>query len=232
MAKNQYLRADQKFIRVIGELDESLTPDSYIEGKGYYLESGSVWIYNEGRPFRDPDRFPYFWYDTINDKYVYSKPDESVAAEFDVENTSNTTFERIVEETVEGEVLYDPEMVRDMNAAAEIYKPEIKEGDDFLTQLIKTIILEKGTDTNAYKSRVDSKYILNNLITALDGDTKMSMKYFAIWKELLGFDFTIDIWDNGKDSSSKLKSIIKYDSRTCKIIIDEVKGLTEKNENK
>ena len=61
-----------------------------------------------------------------------------------------------------------------------------------------------------------------NIKAALMGPTKMSIKNFNTWNELLGTGYEIRIYDAGVDTQFPLKHDIVYSSCTDKVYIENV----------
>lgn len=86
--------------------------------------------------------------------------------------------------------------------AGNIFIPTIKEDDDPLTYLVKSMIIKKEINLSDYKSNYDKsqEHLLNNMRSALIGTTKTtSINYFLEWCKIMGLDWYIRVWDNGVD---------------------------------
>lgn len=92
-------------------------------------------------------------------------------------------------------------------ASTKRYVPVFKESDDFLKILIKAAIIIKEIDMNYLKAEVSDGYVINNLLSILKGDTKMSTKQFNRFCELLKVKISIKMED---DSSSENAYPMKY----------------------
>lgn len=103
----------------------------------------------------------------------------------------------------------DLEMI---NNSAEVFAPKIKEGDDFLKQIVKQALDEKQISIKNYKNKFSKPHTLNNIKSALVNKTKTSINNFEQWAELLGFDWEIRIFDNGTDKSNPLEVEIVFRS--------------------
>lgn len=214
---DQYISNDTCTVNVLGAIDikdDKLT-GLYIDGKGYIGEDETVWIYSQNKP-KNADQYPYFWINK-DDKVEYSNPEKSVKDSFNCKNIVDMSLVNIIETTKEHEVLFDEKVLNDINSSSSNYIPIIKDSDDFLKKIVKTIIATKKIDLNRLKSKTTEKYVLPNMRSALDNDTKMSVNYFNIWMELLGCDFYINIADNGTDEIDPLKFPQTYQSTTNKI---------------
>ena len=99
-----------------------------------------------------------------------------------------------------------------MNNSAEVFAPKIKEGDDFLKQIVKQALEEKQISIKHYKNKFNKPHTLNNIKSALINKTKTSINNFEQWAELLGFDWEIRIFDNGQDKQNPMKVDIVFRS--------------------
>jgi len=99
-----------------------------------------------------------------------------------------------------------------MNNSAEVFAPKIKEGDDFLKQIVKQALEEKQISIKHYKNKFSKPHTLNNIKSALINKTKTSINNFEQWAELLGFDWEIRIFDNGQDKQNPLEVEIVFRS--------------------
>lgn len=236
----QYIHAKDKTVMVMGyietvTLNESkdwidiINKDKYIDGKGYIYVDGSIWIYSkDGKPY-NTSGYPYFWINETKTEFedggkiekaevCFSHPDEELAKYFREEHLVDLSMKLIVDNTSEDEELYNEQAINDMNAAAAIFVPNIKDEDDFLKKLIKNAIIEKHIDISRLKYRMTEKYSLPNMKAALQSKTKMSVLYFLSWCELLGLDFTIMVEDNGTDPQDPLKERLYYVSRKDQVL--------------
>jgi hypothetical protein len=99
-----------------------------------------------------------------------------------------------------------------MNNSAEVFAPKIKEGDDFLKQVVKQALEEKQISIKHYKNKFSKPHTLNNIKSALINKTKTSINNFEQWAELLGFDWEIRIYDNGLDKQNPMDVDIIFKS--------------------
>lgn len=200
-----------------GELDAQLK-----EGKGYVI-NGIVYVYY-GIKEKEPgiNTKPECKFVLLGNKedtaniVTSDSLSEEVMQKSKYSNSSKVDLEYIGKTTDPDEVLYDEEIIYNMNAATAKFIPIINEDDDFLKKIIKSIIIAKNVDINRYKSKMGTKYWLTNLKSALIGKTKMSVLNFAIWIELLGVDFDIIIRDNGTDGDT-LRNPLVYLSSTNQV---------------
>lgn len=214
----QYISTKNRTTEVVGYIDLEKGgspingPVRYLANKGYIDENGVVWIFSSiGKPVR-ANEYPYFWLNASGEK-EFSSPSPDMIGLYNEQKLYDLSKDNTINITKEGEVLFNEAELNDMNAAAEVYVPTEKEKDDFLKKIIKRAIIEKGINTARLKSKTGKKnYVVSNMITALEGDTKMSVSYFGIWCELLGLDFQIGVTDSGTDKISPLKKPVVYDS--------------------
>lgn len=96
-------------------------------------------------------------------------------------------------------------------ASTKRYVPVFKESDDFLKILIKAAIIIKEIDMNYLKAEVSDGYVINNLLSILKGNTKMSTKQFNRFCELLKVKISIKMEDDGSsDNAYPMKYPIIY----------------------
>lgn len=231
----QYLNTNDRTVEVIGVSDgnasSTISGDKYVESKGYLFERAitkgkapiendevGVWIFCQSKPLH-PDTYPYFWQaekrdddGSVRTVLEFSDPTKIILNAFTVDNMRDMSVVAIIDKTVPGEELFNEEELNDINASSNFYVPIIYERDDFLKQLVKATIIEKGININKLKSKTDEKYQIPNMVAALRNSTKMSVMYFACWMELLGCDFTIRVNDDGQEHADRLKNPVIYSS--------------------
>ena len=222
-----YIEGNEKLVRIIGTVEKNNTGREtglFTDGKGYKDENGNIWIYSfAGKP-KNANEYPFFWIsDGIKE---FSNPSPEVLKTWQIDNAVAADLDTI-KLTTKDEQNYKKKQIRDMNACGSKYVPVVLESDDFLKMLIKHIILEKDINISRLKYKMSAKYSLPNMTAALNTSTKMSTTYFQTWAELLGFDFTISITDNGTDSINPLKGTIKYDSYHNKVVFIDENGNEE-----
>ena len=125
--------------------------------------------------------------------------------DMDIESITN----KIKEQT---ERFTSEEDLEVMNNSAEVFAPKIKEGDDFLKQVVKQALEEKQISIKHYKNKFSKPHTLNNIKSALINKTKTSINNFEQWAELLGFDWEIRIYDNGMDKQNPMEVDIIFKS--------------------
>ena len=74
--------------------------------------------------------------------------------------------------------------------------------------MVKAAIIKKGIDINRLKVKTEQKYVLPNMRSVLDNETKMSTTNFYRWMDLLGVNFNMVISDDGSDSETLKNPII------------------------
>lgn len=132
---------------------------------------------------------------------------------FSVENVIDMDFESMAETIKELAKKYtSDEDLEVINNSSEVFTPKIKDGDDFLKQIVKQALDEKKINLKLYKNKFSKPHTLNNIKSALVNKTKTSITNFEQWAELLGFDYEITIKDNGTDKLNPLKCEITYKS--------------------
>lgn len=207
-----------------GEDQEEFSNEEIIEtckhlqnGKGYVIND-LVYVYYDKKPKRVTSPVPFFTV-TIRESNNYrieartpAGPEET-QKNFSIDKMVNYSYEKILAETTGNEVLYDEDMLNDMNSARSKFIPIVNKKDDYLKKLIKYVIIKKDVDINRYKSAMDTPYALTNMKSALIASTKMSVTNFLMWVELLGVDFEILVEDNGMDPVNPMKESLLYRSR-------------------
>lgn len=189
-----------------------------IDNKGYVDENGLIWIYKKEEPERK-SVFGYIPWFTVKEEdgknvYQFSKRNlKDVDERFRIENVGDFSFKKIADTIKEDEKLYNEKILNDINSSTSVFHPEIKEEDDFLKKLLKTIILLKDVNIAKYVSKVPEKYILSNMKQGLVNKSKTSAINFLNWSELLGIKFHVIIEDDGTDTDP-LKEVLHYDNKT------------------
>lgn len=181
--------------RVEGEFNSSkIDPDrKFINEKGYLdTKDNHAWIYVNEKP-RDPNQYPYFWIE--DGKCIKSDPAPDIYDQFIINKLVNYNIDHIIEEASKSDnsELYDVEVINDLNASSEIFRPVIYVKDDFLKKSIKTVINTLNVSLSKYKYKMTQKYMISNMKSALLSPTKMSTMYFNAWAEMLGLKITMII---------------------------------------
>lgn len=192
-------------------------PDELEDGKGYVI-GNIVYVYSKEKPNVKTSSVPLFWFTKFVDKNNYTlkthvpMPVEEICKKFSIDHMVDVSYTRILNETTGDEVLYNEQMINDMNVARSKFTPIVNTGDDYLKRLVKYIIIKKDVDINRYKSVMDTPYALTNMKSALCATTKMSVTNFLMWVELLQVDFSILVTDNGVDKVNPLREGLLYRS--------------------
>lgn len=204
---------DDRTYSVLGYIGEV---DGYIDNKGYIdKKTGKIYICSKNEPpFHDD--VPVLKVDGDNIEKVEPQF-SSISDKFHEDKIYTLSLDHICEATSGNEVLYDEDMLADMNASTSLFIPTINESDDPLKKLIKQAIIDKAIDINRLKHKMPQKYGLTNMKSALIGKTKMSITNFNIWCELLGINYEVILSDNGNDTQDPLKGVIHYDNTTNRI---------------
>lgn len=202
--------------------------NAFKDGKGYIDESGNIWIYKKTKPTTALG-IPWFSFteeeigDEIRTTFSWNKKCLAKIKEyFKEENLSSSTVESIASDTEEDEVLYNQEMLDDLNAGGDIWIPEIKKTDDFLKLIVKNILIDNIINLNSRKHLMPKSFQISNLKAGLKGDTKTSPTTFNIFSELLGFEFDITVRTKSGGKFPPLRHEYKYTSYNNKVEINEV----------
>lgn len=209
-----YLPYKDRTYSVLGYLGKV---DEYKDNKGYIDEkTGRIFICAKNEPPFHTD-VPILFVDengTLEKKDVNAPQIQEIFREAYAYDLS---YKSIVDQTKEGEQLYNEEALADINAATSVFVPTINEEDDPLKKIIKQTIISKKIDINRLKHKMPQKYGLTNMKSALIGKTKMSITNFNIWCELLGVTYEFAIFDNGTDTQTPLYRPIHFRSDTNRL---------------
>lgn len=85
----------------------------------------------------------------------------------------------------------------------EIFAPPIRDNDDILKRVIKTVLQNMKLNIKTLKSKFNNDYDLNNLKSQLIKPGSMSSKYFARWAEIL--DIEVEVVIRNKPGFNRLK---------------------------
>lgn len=216
------LTYDEDIMKELGDVtSKKLTVADFKENKGYVDDEGYIFIFREN-PSRK-ETIP--WFTIIMNSE--GKPalkfnqyrNEELRKAFRIERVGDLSMKRIIDESSPDDVLYDEQVLNDIMNATSKFIPEIKDEDDFLKKVIKTIILEKDVDVHKYKKLMKHSYELSNLLQSLTGKTKISPFVFLIWMELMGCHFKLTVQDNGSDKQNPLPFTVEYDSKRDAVLI-------------
>lgn len=185
-----------------------------IEGLGY-MENGLVYIYN-GELKRSNPR-PGLYTKTVETKkgkikqeyfFIGDEPDYKGIFPVDevLELDANAIFNNL---NSDPEGFMKAEEMESISADRDVYVPIIKDTDDFLKVAIKKAIIAKKINLkNKYKDQFTNQHQLTNMMSSLKGNTKMSVIYFIYWANLLGLDWNLTLYDNGKDPMNPINEDI------------------------
>lgn len=152
---------------------------------------------------------------------VIKEPNESEIEHYLSSKVITFEIDRLLEK-IKSEDFMSPEEIERINMNSEFRKFDINPDDDFLKVIVKTVINTKKVNLKIYANRLAERHSLGNMISSLSGKTKMSVNYFQIWSELLGFDYKLTISDAGDDPIAPLKDDIYYDSIEGEVKVDGV----------
>ena len=205
------------FVYISGnEFPDVSYPCFMITDDGKIIKNDSPVIFNAKALFKDSDRLK----EVVNkysekskrlkDLLGMLKGDELPTKKVEVLSEVNSLYDIISSENKD--VSEKAIKAREQLAAStKRYVPVFKESDDFLKILIKAAIIIKEIDMNYLKAEVSDGYVINNLLSILKGDTKMSTKQFNRFCELLKVKISIKMEDDGSaDNEYPMKSPIIY----------------------
>ena len=211
MNKDIQLIYKDEIFDIVGNIKDKYDSDYYIDNKGYIDEpSGNIYIFKEDN--QESSIYPII-YQNNNKIYKVKSTNKDINSIFNINSkyVSNTSLDTIINNTDINEVLYDENVLNDINNATSVYTPTIKDTDDVLKKTIKMAILDTGINIHELKNKMPTRYGLSNDLAALDGQTKMSIAKFSTWNERLGLK-TILITTNTVDAKHKLENIIIADT--------------------
>lgn len=203
-----------------------ITECNFKDKVGYVDEKDQVHIFMIKPELSDI--IPWFTFDHDKFELVFNDyHNTEIDAAFNVSRVQSMNINVINAMSQGVTQLYNKQAMQEMMNASSDFIPEIKDKDDFLKKLVKTVILQKKVNPHLYKNEFEKSYIITNLISGLQNETKLNPFTFGLWMQLLQCDFTVTIKDAGTDDRFPLKDEINYDSQKNLI---EVKG--EKDEDK
>ena len=198
------------------DLSEFDFPCFTITADGKIIKNGPQLVFNAKALFRDSDKLK----EVVN-KYSEKskrlkellkmlKGNELPTKKVEVLSEVNSLYDIISSENKD--VSEKAIKAREQLAAStKRYVPVFKESDDFLKILIKAAIIIKEIDMNYLKAEVSDGYVINNLLSILKGNTKMSTKQFNRFCELLKVKISIKMEDDGSsDNAYPMKYPIIY----------------------
>lgn len=189
-----------------------------IEGLGY-IENGLVYIYNGELKSSNPKPGLYTKLETtkkgkekLKRYFIGDEPDYKGIYPIDevLELNVDAIFENL---SSNPDDFIKPEDLETISTDRDIYIPIIKDSDDFLKVAIKKAITAKRINIKKkYKNQFTSQHQLTNMMSSLQGATKMSVLYYIYWANLLGLDWELSLYDNGKDPMNPLPEPIHLTS--------------------
>lgn len=126
---------------------------------------------------------------------LMQKPKHDNYDEYSADKVIVLDIDKLVDRISSDDFL-SPEAIEQLNMSSDYREFVINPDDDFLKILVKTVINAKKINLKIFGSRLPKRHNLANMINSLDSTTKMSVKYFMIWKELLEFEFEINVTDD------------------------------------
>lgn len=196
-------------LTVKGYIKDGMT---YVDKKGYINpDDDIVYRFTEHPERHDSTGFPRFYYK--DGKLEFSELPENHEM-FHTNKLVRYNADEINNSTKSTDILYDEKVMNTMSMSSTVFKPEIKENDDFLTKMIKQLILDKNIDLKTLVPLVEKPHDISNMKSALSGSTKMSVPNFIKWCELLNVEWELYITNGEKPSrvSAPLKKSIVYQS--------------------
>ncbi len=157
--------------------------------------------------------------DNGNLQLIIKEPEQDDLKNYSIDKIITFEIDKLVEK-ISSEHFMTPDEIERINMNSEFRKFDINPEDDFLKVIVKTVINTKKVNLKIYANRLAERHSLGNMISSLSGKTKMSVNYFQIWSELLGFDYKLTISDSGDDPIAPLKNEIYYDSTEGEVKVD------------
>lgn len=146
-------------------------------------------------------------------KIITVLPEKEDEKNYSTNKIINFELDKILERINEDDFI-SPEEVERINMNSDFRHFDILPEDDFLKKIVKSVINTKKVNLKIYANRLPERHHLGNMISSLSNKTKMSVTYFNLWSEILGFDFDIIAKDNGTDNIVPLDKDIVYSNVT------------------
>lgn len=167
----------------------------YVHGERCYIYGGKIKEETE----------PGYFYKIGNGKYTFLEPSE----------VDCNLVERICNVGELKEALVQPpekfKEIPDDNANEtgdlNIFAPPIKECDDVLKKMVKSILREAKVDLKKVMGACSHTYDLTNMKAAITKESDLSIKYFLRWMEILEADCTITVGIPGNGKISHVEPI-------------------------
>ena len=174
---------------------------------GYYdrmkVASGedyNVYIYR-GKLKKSDVKIPGSIY-KVNDHFVWIEHEPGVTA-YDIRNAKSIDTDIYVD-ALNKDGVKVKELPMDVSDSidGEIFAPKIRDTDDILKRIIKTVLQNMHLNIKSLKPKFNNDYDLNNLKSQLVKEGAMSSKYFVRWCEIL--DIQIETIIRNKPGSHRL----------------------------
>lgn len=138
----------------------------------------------------------------VNGHYVWTAHEPDVTA-YDVRNAKSIDTDVIVDALNKDDVkIKDLPVDVSESIDGEIFAPKIRDSDDVLKRIIKTVLQNMRLNIKSLKPKFNNDYDLNNLKSQLVKEGAMSSKYFVRWCEIL--DIQIETIIRNKPGSHRL----------------------------
>lgn len=189
------------------------------EGECYAFDGYALIYYGKVKDLKGDPKVG-FYLDNNNELFI-NLP-EDLKEKYSTKNIKEFNVSDIIDEMIENSDSFtSPEDMEVIQNSSDITVPTIRDNDDFLTKIVKRVIIAKKINLKNYEHKVD-KSIFTNMKGSLNTEgRKMSVMYFKRWAEVLGFDFQIIINDDGTDRLAPLKETIEFNSEFEDCDMDE-----------
>ena len=140
----------------------------------------------------------------VNDHYIWIPHDPERGKAYDVRNAKSIDAESIAMELNKADIV-PREVPMDVSDSidGEIFAPKIRDTDDILKRIIKTVLQNMKLNIRTLRPKFNNDYDLNNLKSQLIKEGAMSSKYFVRWCEIL--DITVETIIRNKPGSNRLE---------------------------
>jgi len=138
----------------------------------------------------------------VNGHYVWTAHEPGVTA-YDIRNAKSIDTDAIVDALNKDDIkIKDLPIDVSESIDGEIFAPKIRDSDDVLKRIIKTVLQNMHLNIKSLKPKFNNDYDLNNLKSQLVKEGAMSSKYFVRWCEIL--DIQIETIIRNKPGSHRL----------------------------
>ena len=139
----------------------------------------------------------------VNNRYVWIEHDPAIESQYDIRNAKSIDTRDIVDALNSADVkIKDLPVDVSESMDGEIFAPKIRESDDILKRIIKTVLQNMHLNIKSLRPKFSNDYDLNNLKSQLIKEGAMSSKYFVRWCEIL--DIQIETIIRNKPGSHRL----------------------------